>query len=241
MRRSLLAASLCVLALVPMSGCASAPAEAAPARRADAEAEEGPDYRNAEPTSEPPVTVAPAGAEGSDTAPQDPWTDRPGGGPGPTPPPDGLVRLRLPGARLEALPAERRPSLPDRVRLALVCARDALLVHDADALLSLGSELGAEPRLEPLVALGALSREVSEVDLDGLAEAAAAQGFDLLLIDVRAGASGADREGLLLHSGTSQVLGWFEVTDGRLPRTSSDRAAGDGLVERVGEAYARAR
>jgi hypothetical protein len=151
------------------------------------------------------------------------------------------VRLRLPGARLEALPVERRPSLPDRARLALVCARDALLVHDADALLSLGSELGAEPRLEPLVALGALSREVSEVDLDGLAGAAAAQGFDLLLIDVRAAASGADREGLLLHSETGLVLGWFEVTDGRLPRTSSDRAAGDGLVERVGEAYARAR
>lgn len=246
MRRSLLAASLCAVALLPMSGCASAPAaESTPTGRADpSDSASEPVFGNEDegyrPSSEP-SGATPGPATPDSTAPQDPWTDRPAGTAGPTPRPDGLVRLRLPGAPLEPLPIERRPSLPARARLALVCARDAQLVHDADALLSLGSELGAEPRLDPVVALGALPAEPSEVDLDGLAGAAAAQGFDLLLIDVRAAAGGADRVGLLLHPETGQVLGWFEVTDGRLPRTSTGGSIGDGLVERVGEAYARAR
>lgn len=248
MRRTLVAASLCVLALVPMSGCASAPAaEASPSSRADPA--EGDEDGGARPYraedgvngSSAPTTTTPAPLETEPTAPSDPYTDRPGGVAGPARH-DGMVRLRLPGAPLDPLPVERRPSLPARARLALVCARDAQLVHDADALLSLGSELGGDPRLDPVVALGALPSELREITLDDLAAIAAAQEFDLLLIDVRAATTGgADREGLLLHAETGQVLGWFEVTDGRLPRTSNGGSVGEGLVERVGEAYARAR
>lgn len=220
--RARAALGLCASAglLASLSGCASA--AAAPERSA----------RAADGGAEEPAPVTPL------ARPSDPWTERAEGREGARPGDDGQVRLDLPPARPTALPADERPLLPERARLALVCAQDARLVRPAQALLDLGRELD-DPRLAPVVGLGALPAGVTRVDLAALADEADAQGFDLLLVDVRQGAA---RDGLLLHAVTGAVLGVFEVRPGGLT-TSAGRtvAAGDDLVARVGAAWARTR
>ncbi|MCO5165159.1 MAG: hypothetical protein M9894_02170 [Planctomycetes bacterium] len=212
------------LLLASLSGCATA--EAAPPGRSARAAEE----RVAD--AAPPRQAEPL------AAPSDPWSERAEGWPGRPVEGAAEVRLDLPPARPAPVPAAERPPLPERARLAVVCARDAVLVRPAEVLLDLGRELD-DPRLAPVVGLGPLPAGVTRVDLAALADEADAQGFDLLLVDAR---QGADRGGVLLHALTGAVLGVFEPRAGG-PLTASDArppAPGD-LVERVGSAYARAR
>ncbi|MBX3465863.1 MAG: hypothetical protein KF878_03065 [Planctomycetes bacterium] len=224
--RARAALGLCAAAglLASLSGCASAAAAPERSARAADGREEG---------ASPPTPAEPLARP-----PSEPWTERAEGREGARPGDDGQVRLDLPPARPTALPADERPLLPERARLALVGAQDARLVRPAQALLDLGRELD-DPRLAPVVGLGALPAGVTRVDLAALADEADAQGFDLLLVDVRQGAA---RDGVLLHAVTGAVLGVFEVRPGGLT-TSAGRAttAGDDLVARVGAAWARTR
>ena len=231
--------------LVGVSGCASAragseatapPEEDAAPFGENAAAERGGPSPAADPAQPEPV---PLDTPQPWRAPGDPWTDRAEGAAPTTPVASERVRLLLPSSRLEPVPAERRPALPARARLALVTTRDAWLVRAAQVLLALGRELD-DPRLEPVVALGPLSTEQSQVDLEALALEADAQGFDLLLVDVRRGPEDDDRDGVLVHAGSAAVLAVFEVRRGGLPSATGGGSGGDPL-DRVGQAYARAR
>ncbi len=250
-RRARLLQAACALALagvlLGLSGCASARAGAP--EEASPQAEEGgrsndrgvlsteplsPEPLSSEPPS-PEPTSAPPDAQPV-AAPSDPWTDRPEGPAGPAVA-SQQVRLRLPSARPEPVTAEHRPTLPARARLALVSAHDAWLVRAARVLLALGRELD-DPRLAPVVALGPLASDRPEIDLVDLALEADAQGFDLLLVDVRRGADD-ERDGLLVHAGTGALLAVFEVRRGGLPIATVSHGGAD-LLARVGQAYARA-
>jgi hypothetical protein len=245
-RRARLRQAACALALagvlLGLSGCASAragaPEEAAPQAEGGGGSNDrgllSTEPRSTEPAS-PEPTSAPPDAQPV-TTPSDPWTDRPEGPAGP-PVASQQVRLRLPSSRPEPVTAEHRPTLPARARLALVSAHDAWLVRSARALLALGRELD-DPRLAPVVALGPLATDRPAVDLVELALEADAQGFDLLLVDVRRGADD-ERDGLLVHAGTGALLAVFEVRRGGLPIATVSHG-GDDLLERVGQAYARA-
>lgn len=236
--RAVALGALALAAVVPMSGCAAAArAEASPASPEDA----------AEPSSAQAETMTPApppapgdGRRMSREEPlaaDTPHPARPGGPRGPEPAADGRVRLVLPSSSaLEPLALERRPSLPERSALAVVCARDARLCNDRDGLLALGRELDGDPGLEKVIFLGDV--DGAEIDLRGLARLARERSFDLLLVDVRRDDDVADRAGLLVHAATGAVLGVYEVRGGELPRESGGSARDD-LVERVAEAYAR--
>lgn len=216
-----------------LSGCASA--QAAPEATDSARpAGAGGETRTAD-------EAAPSTGDAPDqqplATPSDAWTERGQGAEGQAAS-ARRVRLLLPSSRLEAIAAAGRPALPARARLALVTARDSWLVRAPQALLDLGRELD-DPRLAPVVALGAISGDRPQVDLEALADEADAQGFDLLLVDVRRGV-GPERDGLLLHATTGALLAVFEVRGGALP-VASVPDSGDDLLDRVGQAYARAR
>lgn len=207
-----------------LSGCASARAESDPSAPSQLHQAEAPGGSEAQAVDGGPLAT-----------PSDPWTERPVG-PASPPAASERVRLRLPSSRLEPVAPERRPALPPRARLAFVSAHDAWLVRSASALLALGRELD-DPRLEPVVALGPLSTGERQVSLAELAGEADAQGFDLLLVDVRRGDD--DRDGLLLHASSGVLLALYEVRGGALPIATG--AHGEDLFDRVGQAYARIR
>lgn len=144
------------------------------------------------------------------------------------------VTFTEPGAKLQPVHRNKRPALPDPATLSVAFVRDGELAFSAEAVLELDVLLAKESAVKMLVSLGQPER--AQVGLKELAAEAHTAGWDLLLVDVREGAT--RRIGYLLHASSGALLARYEVSDKGVTTPVSTGKTLD-LPERLAASYAR--
>jgi hypothetical protein len=212
-----------------MAGCASTDASAEQAPPLSTEADRGAGGEDAEDGE---------GGEGggSDLAPR-PYEKQPGGKEAPREVDVGEVRFRAPEHWPKVLTLKQRPRLRLPARLAVAWVERGLVVFEIKPLLKLEARLAKDPQLKQVVALSSPRRR--EVTLVDLARQAHAEGRNLLLIELRSGRAGLQRQALLLQAPRGELLAhvtWKKNPKGR-PQPVPRWASAPDLSGRIARAY----